>query len=98
LKKSVYEYAKAHRGTFPPLLKIQSIVADSTIKLFLSDNEEVDPMAKAEVQENINHFKWYWNILLGWCRLSGTKFWKAAPSITPLFPPERVQSPLKWRH
>jgi hypothetical protein len=43
LKKSIYEYARANGGSFPSLVKIQSI-ADCTIKkLFLSDDEEVDP-------------------------------------------------------
>jgi hypothetical protein len=76
LKKSVYEYARANGGCFPSLLKIQSI-ADRTIKLFLSDDEEVDPVAKAQVQENIDHFKWYWDVLLGRCCPSGTKFWES---------------------
>jgi hypothetical protein len=48
LKKSVYEYARANGGSFPSLLKIQSIT-DCTIKLFLSNNEEGDPSIKAQV-------------------------------------------------
>jgi hypothetical protein len=76
LKKSVYEYARWYNGSFPFLGKIQAI-ANRTIKLFLSDDEALSPMNKAEVRENINHFKWYWDFLLGRCCPSGTKFWES---------------------
>ena len=76
LKKSVYEYARNHGGSFPSLVKIQNI-ADRTIKLFLSPGEEANASIKAEVKENIDLFKWYWDILLGRCCPSGTKLWES---------------------
>jgi hypothetical protein len=77
LKKSVYEYARTSGGSFPSLVKIQNI-ADRTIKLFLSPQEESDASIKAEVKENINLFKWYWDVLLGRCCPSGTKLWESS--------------------
>jgi hypothetical protein len=77
LKKSIYEYARANSGSFPFINKIHAI-ANRTIKLFLSDDEALSPMTKAEVRENINHFKWYWDVLLGRCCPSGTKFWESS--------------------
>jgi hypothetical protein len=76
LKKSVYEYARQYDGSFPSLDKIWAI-ANRTIKLFLSLDEALSPMHKAEVRENIKHFKWYWDVLLGRCCPSGTKFWES---------------------
>jgi hypothetical protein len=75
-KKSVYEYANANTGSFPPLLRIKDI-ADGTIKLFLSDNEKGGGSIKAEVVANIELFKWYWDVLLGQSCPSGTKFWES---------------------
>jgi hypothetical protein len=72
LKKSVYEYARTNGGYFPSLVKIQNI-ANHTIKLFLSPNEEADASIKAKVKENIDLFKWYWDVLLGRCCPSGAK-------------------------
>ena len=76
LKKSVYEYARRYDGSFPFINKIQSI-ADRTIKLFLSPDEEKNAAIRLEVRVNINHFKWYWDVLLGRCCPSGTKFWES---------------------
>jgi hypothetical protein len=99
LKKSIYEYARRYDGSFPFLGKIQAI-ANCTIKLFLSEDEALSPMNKAEVRENINRFKLYWDVLLGRCCPvhRGPSFGKATPSITPLFLTKTVLSPLKWRH
>jgi hypothetical protein len=46
-------------------------------------------MAKAKVKGNINHFKWYWDILLGRCCPSGTKLWESSTKYYILFPDKK---------
>lgn len=73
-KDSVKEYADQHNGSFPPLAKIKAI-ANRTIKIFLNDDEKDKPAIVAQVAENVELFKWYWDTLMGRCCPSGTKFW-----------------------
>jgi hypothetical protein len=68
-EKSIYKYARRYDGSFPTL-------ADHTIKLFLSPDEEKNVLMKAEVWENL--FKWCWDILLGRCCPLGTKLWESS--------------------
>jgi hypothetical protein len=47
LKMTVYKYTRWYDGSFPSLVKMQAI-ADPTIELFLSPNEELSLMHKAD--------------------------------------------------